>query len=97
MKHAILLSALLACGSAWAQSSHENVLERPGSTDSGGTMGAGNVNPAPSGDPVPLAVPGAVGRGERGDTGYDFKAADSDGDGLLSAANYQRMTGSRTP
>ena len=142
MKHAILLSTLLACGGAWAQSSHENVPEQPGSTDSSGTMGAGTVNPAPSGDPTPLAVPGAVGRGERGepndtvssgvdrtsttattgmpipfasvdkdengtvdweegqvlrDTGHDFKAADSDGDGLLSAAEYQRMTGSRTP
>ena len=30
-------------------------------------------------------------------TGHDFKAADSDGDGLLSASEYQRMAGSRTP
>lgn len=142
MKHAFVLTTLLACGSVCAQSPHENVPEQPGSTNASGTMGAGTVNPAPSGDPIPLAVPGAVGRGERSepnstvnagvdrtsttattgmpipfasvdkdengmvdwhegqvlrDTGHDFKAADADSDGFLSAAEYQRMAGSRTP
>lgn len=31
------------------------------------------------------------------DSGHDFNAADANHDGLLSASEYQRMAGSRTP
>ena len=60
---------------------------------------------ATTGMPVPFASvdsndDGLVDRLEGrmlGDTGHDFDAADSDHDGFLSASEYQRMAGSRTP
>lgn len=60
---------------------------------------------ATAGMPIPFASVdsndnGFVDRSEgqmRGNTGHDLDAADSDRDGLLSASEYQRMAGSRTP
>ncbi|CAN0490510.1 unnamed protein product [Phaeothamnion confervicola] len=60
---------------------------------------------ATTGMPIPFASidsndNGYVDRTEGrflGNTGHDFEAADSDHDGLLSASEYQRMAGSRTP
>ena len=60
---------------------------------------------ATTGMPVPFASvdsndDGFVDRSEGrflANSGHDFDAADSDHDGLLSASEYQRMAGSRTP